>query len=81
MCDKGAEVGPYIVSSNELKGFVLSIVSRQDMIMFVLQDFKSEVRYVRNINPIVLAEKSTFVHGPIRCRWSREVCSSNRIKV
>jgi hypothetical protein len=33
---KGTKVGPYIVTSNELKGFVLSVMSGQDVIMFVL---------------------------------------------
>jgi hypothetical protein len=34
--NEGTKVGPYIVTSNELKGFVLSVMSGQDVIMFVL---------------------------------------------
>ena len=60
MLDEGAEVGPYTVTSNKLKGFVLSIMFRQDMIMFILQDFELEVHNVQDINTIVLVEKSTL---------------------
>ena len=35
------------------------------MVMFILEDFESEVRNVRYINPIVMAEESTFVHSQV----------------
>jgi hypothetical protein len=34
--NEGTKVGPYIVTSNELEGFVLSVMYGQDVIMFVL---------------------------------------------
>ena len=68
------EVGPYVITSNELEGFVFSIISRQDMIMFILEDFESEVRDVRYINLIVLVEESAFIHSPVWCSRGWQVC-------
>jgi len=49
MLYKGSEVRPHIFSSNLSKGFVLTKVSRKDVIMFVLKDFKVEVVSFGNI--------------------------------
>jgi len=43
MLYKGSEVRPDVFTSNLSKGFVLTKVSRKDMLMFVLKDFKAEV--------------------------------------
>jgi hypothetical protein len=40
---KGPKVGPDIFPSDYCKGFVLSGMSREDVIMFVLEDLESEV--------------------------------------
>ena len=47
--DKGLEVQPDIFMSNLLKGFILTKVSRKDVIMFVLENFKAEVISFWNI--------------------------------
>ena len=81
MLDEGAEVGPYIVTLNELEGFVLSIMSGQDMVMFILEDFESEVHNVQYINPIVLAEESAFIHSPVGCGGGWQVCCRDGVEV
>ena len=81
MLNKGAEVGPYIVMSDELEGFVLSVMSGQDMVMFILEDFESEVHNVWYINLIVLVEESAFVHSPVGCGGGWQVCCRDGIEV
>ena len=49
----GPDVGPSILSSDELKSFVLTKMSQQNMVMFVLHDFESEVVGVGDINSVV----------------------------
>ena len=56
-------------------------MSRQDMVMFILEDFESEVRDVRYINPILMAEESAFVHSPVGCSGGWQVCCRDGVKV
>ena len=51
------------------------------MVMFILEDFESEVHNVRYINLIVLAEESTFVHSPVGCSGGWQVCCRDGVKV
>jgi hypothetical protein len=53
---EGPKVGPNVFPSDYCKGFVLSGVPREDVIMFVLEDSESEVVRVWDVNPIVMAE-------------------------
>jgi hypothetical protein len=53
---EGPKVGPNVFPSDYRKGFVLSSVPGEDVIMFVLEDSESEVVRVWDVNPIVMAE-------------------------
>jgi hypothetical protein len=53
---EGPKVGPNIFLSDYHKGFVLSGVPREDVIMFVLEDLESEVVCIWDVNPIMMAE-------------------------
>jgi hypothetical protein len=53
---EGPKVGPDVFPSDYCKGFVLSGVPREDVIMFVLEDLESEVIHIWDINPIVMVE-------------------------
>ena len=50
------------------------------MIMFILEDFVSEVHNVRYINLIVLAEESAFVHSPVGCSGGWQVCCRDGVE-
>ena len=54
--DEGPEVGPVIFVSNQIKGFALTKVTREDMIMFVLQNLEPKVVSIGNIYVIVMPE-------------------------
>ena len=77
--DHSLEIRPDILVTNEFDGFVLSEVTRQDVIMIVLNDFELEVRRIWYIDSVVLAEKSRLVNGPIRGFRCREMCSRDGI--
>ena len=65
----------YYMWTDELNGFVLSEVTRQDVIMIVLDDSELEVHRIS----IILAEKSRLINGPVRGFRVREMCSRNGI--
>ena len=77
--DHSLEIRPDILVMDELNGFVLSEVARQDVIMIILDDSESEVRRIWYINSIVLVEKSGLVNGPVRGFRGREMCSGDGI--
>src|SRR5882757_8498380 len=54
--DEGPKVGPNIFLSDCPKGFVLSSVSREDVIVIILEDSEVEVINIWDINPVVMAE-------------------------
>ena len=64
---------------DELNGFVLSEVTRQDVIVIVLNDFESEVHRIWYIDSIVLAEKFGLVDGPVRGFGNGEMCGRDGI--
>jgi hypothetical protein len=53
---EGPKVGPNVFLSNYHKGFVLSGMPGEDVIMFVLEDSESEVVRIWDIHPIVMVE-------------------------
>jgi hypothetical protein len=53
---EGPKVGPNIFPSDYHEGFVLSGMSGEDVIMFVLEDSELEVVHIWNVNPIMMAE-------------------------
>ena len=77
--DHSPEIRPDILATDELNGFVLSEVIRQDVIMIILDDSESEVRRIWYIDSIVLAERSRLVNGPVRGFRDREMCSRDGI--
>ena len=77
---KGSEVGPYVISMDEVEGLVLSGMSGQDVIMIVLEDFEAEVISIRDVNPVVLMEKSAFIECPVGCGGSGKMFRRDRIE-
>ena len=53
LLDKSMKIRPNVVATYCFKGFVLPDMSCKDMIMFILEDFESEVCNVRYKNPII----------------------------
>ena len=58
------ELGPNVFSTGEFERVVLSEMSRDQVIVFVLQDSKLKVAYIWNINMFVQEEESFRVYGP-----------------
>jgi hypothetical protein len=52
------ELQPGVFPANELEGLVLTKVSRQDMVMLVLEHTEAEIVDVRNINVVVKMEET-----------------------
>ena len=77
--DHSLEIRPDILAMDELNGFVLSKVTRQDVIMIILDDSESEVCRIWYIDSIALAEKSGLINGPVRGFRDREMCSGDGI--
>jgi hypothetical protein len=77
---KGSEVGPYVISMDEVEGLVLPGVSGQDMIMVVLEDFEAEVINIRDVNLVVLTEKSAFIKCPVGRSGSGKMCRRDGIE-
>ena len=53
---EGPKVGPDIFLLDYCQGFVLSGVSREDVIMVVLEDSESEVVRIGDVNLVVVTE-------------------------
>ena len=62
--DKFAESGPGIVATDEVDGLILTRMSGEDMIMLVAEDSELEVISVRNINEVIMSEKTICSNGP-----------------
>ena len=77
--DHSPEIRPDVLATDELNGFVLSKVTRQDVIVIVLNDFESEVRIIWYVDSIVLEEKSRLVDGPVRGFGNGEMCGRDGI--
>ena len=77
--DHSPEIRPDILAMNEFNGFVLSEVTRQDVIVIVLNDFESEVHRIWYIDSIILVEKSGLINGSVRGFRGSEMCSRDGI--
>ena len=77
--DHSLEIRPDILATNEFNGFVLSEVTRQNVIMIILNDFESEVHRIWYIDSIILVEKSGLINGPVRGFRGREMCGGDGI--
>ena len=51
--DEGSHSGPGILTSDEVQCLVLSEVSRDWMVMLVLENLQPKIRKIRNIDPVV----------------------------
>ena len=58
------ELRPNVFSTDEFERVVLSEMSRDWVIVFVLQDSKSKVTYIWKVNTFVQEEESFGVYGP-----------------
>ena len=62
--DKFTESGPGIVATDEVGSLILTGMSREDMIMLVAEDSEPEVISVRNIDEVIMSEKTICSNGP-----------------
>ena len=62
--DKFAESGPGIVMTDEVNGLILTRMSGEDMIMLVAEDSEPEAVSVRNIDEVIMSEKTICSNGP-----------------
>src|SRR5271168_2771574 len=67
--DKFTESRPGILTTDEVNGFILTRMSGKDMIMLVAENTEPEIVGVRNIDEIVVTEKSVRSKGPTRLRF------------
>ena len=65
------ESGPSVVTMDKVNGLILAGMSREDVVMFVMEDVEPEVVSIRNINEAVMAEKSVSGNGPMGLRFFR----------
>ena len=63
--DKFMESGPGIIATDEVDGLILTRMSREDMIMLVVEDSEPEVISVGNINEVIMSEKTICSNGPL----------------
>ena len=68
---ESTHIGPYIVSPDEFQRFGLAKVSRQGVIMTMLEYTKSKVRDVRNIDMALLAIESIRIESRTEGREGR----------
>lgn len=76
--DHCVKVRPYILATNKFYGFVLSKVTRKDVIMIVLDDFKSEVHRIGDIDSVILVKKSRLIDCPVGSVGSRNLKVGSR---
>ena len=62
--DKFAESRPGIVTTDEVTGLILTGMSGEDMIVLVAEDLEPEVVSVRNIDEVIMSEKTICSNGP-----------------
>ena len=65
------QVRPKVIMSYCFKGFVLPYVSCEDMVVFELMDFKSEVYNIWHEYSVILLKETTFIKNPfgVARRW------------
>ena len=61
-------IRPYIISPDEFQRFGLAKVSRQGVIMIMLEYAKSKIRDVRNIDMALLMIESIGIVTPLKLR-------------
>ena len=66
--DKFVESGPGIVVTDEVNSLILTRMSREDMIMLVVEDSEPEVVSVGNIDEVIMSEKTICSNGPLGLR-------------
>ena len=62
--DKFTESGPGIVATDEVNVLIPAGMSGEDMIMLVAEDSELEVVSVRDINEVIMSEKTICSNGP-----------------
>ena len=68
---ESTHIRPYIVSPDKIQRFGLAKVSRQGMIMTMLEYAKSKIRGVRNINTALLTIESIGIENRTKGREGR----------
>ena len=65
------QVRPKIIALYCFEGFVLSYMSCEDMVMFELKDFESEVCDIWYEYLVILLKETTFIKSPfgVARRW------------
>ena len=58
------QIRPKVITSYCFKGFVLPYMTCEDMVMFELKDFESEVRDIWHEYSVILSKKTTFIKSP-----------------
>ena len=54
--DEGSHPGPYVFPPDQVERLVLPEVSREDMVVLVLQYSETQVGHVGNVDPVILSE-------------------------
>ena len=67
--DKFTESRPGIVVMDEVNGFILSRVSRKDVVMLVAENTELEVVGVRNVDKVVMTEEAIRSNRPMGLRF------------
>ena len=55
------QVRPKVIASYCFEGFVLSYMSCEDMVVFELKDFESEVRDIWHKYSVILSKETTLI--------------------
>ena len=76
--DKFMESRPGIVAMDEVNGLILTRMTREDMIMLVAEDSELEVITVRNIDEVIMSEKTICSNGPLGL-WILKVGNIERV--
>ena len=58
------QVRPKVIASYCFEGFVPPYMSCEDMVVFELKDFESEVHNIWHKYSVILSKKTTFIKSP-----------------
>ena len=67
--DKFMESGPGMVATDEVNGFILSRVSRKDVVMLVVENMELEVVGVWSVDKVVMTEEAVRSNRPTGLRF------------
>ena len=59
------QIKPKVVMSHCFEGFVLPYMTCEDMVVFELKDFESEVHDIWHKYSVILLKKTTFIKSPL----------------